>query len=472
MAAYDICNGSYSLPYISVDCQSTVNMMIKMNELSGAKYMVGVPGLKPFIKCSGVCRGIFVDSKGDLFTIEGKDFVKYTNSYDNNGEKYLKRRVYGAIYTEKEKPNFECNGFQICVVDGENMYLHIYADDSFKQYKPDGWLGSETVSYLDGYFTFVEPNSQKFYISNLYDGKNINALDFASAESNPDDIVTSISAGGLLYLFGEQTIEIMTNSGEADFPFSKASGGSVSVGCIAKNSVKIINNNIFWIGRTKEGFGIVYSTPVGNLAPQRVSNFAVEGFIQKQVDIDKATSYVYQEDGDNFYAINFEEGNTTWVFELNTGLWHERRYLLKSGEETRHIVEDHVVFDNKHLVYAKNSDIIYVQSLNELSFDGEPIKKYRRSTQMKSDDLNRMNFSEFILDVQVGNLEIENPKIYLRYSNDGGNTWTNYLDKSLGEKGDYIKRVRWLRLGQARERVWEISCTDNIKLCIKGAYIK
>lgn len=463
---------SYSLPYFSADCQSTVNMIVSFNEINQQYYLSNIPGLKKFIECKDKVRGFYVDSKRDFFVVEGQEFVRYKTMFNKKKEKYLQRKVLGGIYSKEGKVHFVDNGLQLCVVDGKNLYLYIYQDDTFAQYKPDGWLGSNNVSYSDGFFIFVQPDTQQYYISGLYDGKDINALDFASAESNPDDIVTSIVGGGIVYLLGEKTTEIVQNSGDVDFPFSKASGGAISIGCIASESVKIVSNTIFWLGRSEEGFGIVYSNQVGTLSPARVSNFAVEGFIQKQKDLDKATAYTYQENGHNFYCLNFEEGNTTWCLDLNTMMWHERKYLLKNGVETRHIVEDHCIYDNKHLVYAKDSNIIYEQSVNFLSFDGEPIRKYRRSTQYKADDLNRMVFNEFILDLQVGDINSKDSKIYLRYSNDGGYTWSNYLGHSLGETGNYTKRIRWRRLGTARNRVWEISCTDDVSLVLLNAFAR
>lgn len=464
---------SYPLPEYSADCQSTVNIIINYNETTQKSYAVGIPGLKLFIECKDVPRAIYVDVKGYLYIVEGQEFVRYQEleDYANNNKLYTERRVLGGLETKTGRVSISENGFQICVSDGENLYLYIYADDTFKKYEPEGWEGSNSISYNSGYFAFIEPNSQKFYISSLYDGTNINSLDFASAETSPDNLVTSFSGGGLLYLLGTNTIEVVSNTGDADFPFSKSSGGSVAVGCIAPYSVKSINNSMFWIGKDNDGFGMVYANNVGALSPIKISNFAVDAFIQKQKNIEKSTAYVYQENGHNFYCLNFEDGDTTWCFDLDMKMWHERRYLKKSGEETRHIVEEHVIFNNKHIVSDYKSKKVYIQSLEYTDFDGSPIRKYRRSTQIKADDFNRMNFNEFILDLQVGSFEIDNAKIYLRYSNDGGYTWSNYLEKSLGNKGQYTKRVRWRRLGNARNRVWELSCSDPVKLVLLDCFI-
>jgi len=60
----------------------------------------------------------------------------------------------------------------------------------------------------------------------------------------------------------------------------------------------------------------------------------------------------------------------------------------------------------------------------------------------------------------------------LRWSDDGGHTWSNEHRKSMGRTGQYGNRVIWRRLGMTqklRDRVYEISGTDPVKIAIMGA---
>ena len=66
------------------------------------------------------------------------------------------------------------------------------------------------------------------------------------------------------------------------------------------------------------------------------------------------------------------------------------------------------------------------------------------------------------------------PIVYLRWSDDGGHTWSNYHAKSIGKVGEYGKRVIWRRLGMStklRDRVYEVSGSDPVKIAITGAQI-
>jgi hypothetical protein len=60
----------------------------------------------------------------------------------------------------------------------------------------------------------------------------------------------------------------------------------------------------------------------------------------------------------------------------------------------------------------------------------------------------------------------------LRWSDDGGHTWSNEHWASIGRVGEYGHRAFWRRLGMTlklRDRVYEISGTDPVKIAIMGA---
>jgi hypothetical protein len=60
----------------------------------------------------------------------------------------------------------------------------------------------------------------------------------------------------------------------------------------------------------------------------------------------------------------------------------------------------------------------------------------------------------------------------LRWSNDGGSTWSNEHWCSIGAMGKYQNRAIWRRLGFARDRIYEVSVTDPVKAVIISANLK
>jgi hypothetical protein len=63
------------------------------------------------------------------------------------------------------------------------------------------------------------------------------------------------------------------------------------------------------------------------------------------------------------------------------------------------------------------------------------------------------------------------PEIILKWSNDGGKTWSDGRALDCGQAGETLTRVIARRLGSARDRVYEISMTDPIPWRIIDAYL-
>jgi hypothetical protein len=64
------------------------------------------------------------------------------------------------------------------------------------------------------------------------------------------------------------------------------------------------------------------------------------------------------------------------------------------------------------------------------------------------------------------------PQVMLRWSDDAGHTWSNEHWKSMGKIGRYGFRTIWRRLGatmKIRDRVYEVSGTDPVRVYIMGA---
>jgi hypothetical protein len=69
-------------------------------------------------------------------------------------------------------------------------------------------------------------------------------------------------------------------------------------------------------------------------------------------------------------------------------------------------------------------------------------------------------------------VEGANPEVMLRWSDDGGHTYSNEHWATMGRIGEYGFRVFWRRLGMTlklRDRVYEVSGTDPVKIAIVGA---
>ena len=242
---------------------------------------------------------------------------------------------------------------------------------AFVQVTDPDFPGAVTVGYLDGYFVFNEPNSQKLWVSGLFDGTQVDPLDFASAEGSPDGIVGIIVDHREVWVFGTDSTEVWYNAGAADFPLARIQGAFNEIGCVAPYSIAKLDNNIFWLGCDARGQGIVYRT--NGYVGQRISTHAIEWQIQQYTNMSDATAYTYQQDGHAFYVLNFPSGNTTWVYDVATGAWHERAYL-ENGEFNRHRGNCQCNFNGDIVIGDYENGNIYTFDLTTYADNGAPQK--------------------------------------------------------------------------------------------------
>jgi len=334
---------------------------------------------------------------------------------------------------------------------------------------------SSHITWIDGYFLLNEVGTNKFWTSDLK-SIVINGLSFASSEGSPDLVMGLIANQRYLWVFNEKTTEVYANTGNADFPFERVGGGFVEMGCLAKHSIAKIDNTVFWLGRSEDGSGAVYAAK--GITPERISTHAIEYAISTYASPSSATSYTYHDQGHNFFVLNFTEA--TWVFDLSTGLWHQRAYTTGAGALERQRGEVHA-FDSAsglHLIGDRTSGKLYFYNNNYFKDDTDLITRLRASPHISS-GLKRVFCSSFQLDMEVGvglvSGQGSDPTVMLDFSNDGGNTWSSeayaLADAGSGQIGDFKKRVIWRRLGSFRDRIFRIKITDPVKVTLIGAEI-
>jgi hypothetical protein len=247
----------------------------------------------------------------------------------------------------------------------------------------------------------------------------------------------------------------------------------LQLGCCSPNSPQQVMNTLIFLGDGQHGAGVVWQ--IQGITPTRISTHAVEIALQGYgyTNLQKATAWTYEQNGHGFYCLNVPGAPTTWVYDVVTGLWHERVFLTSNGIEQRELPDCHAWFNGWHVVGDYTSGNLYGLDMANFTANGNPIRRLRRSPHFSS-DLVRLFYEYFQLDMETGvGLDGSGPGsaplINLRYSDDAGHTWSPYRTVSAGPIGGYQTRAKWWRLGQSRNRVWEVSMTDPVSLTILGA---
>jgi len=497
-----ILGGSYVARSINAADNRMVNLFPEaVPEGSGGKeagFLLRCPGLRLLATVgTGPIRGLWV-TNGIAYIVSGSQFYSMTTSYVAT----LQGTVSGT-----GPVSMADNGTQIFIACNPLSYIYNTSTLVFAQITDVDFPGAGSVGYLDGYFVFNEPNTQKFWVTALLDGTSVDPLDFASAEGYPDDVVALIVDHREIFLFGNTSVEVWYDAGTPDFPLARIQGAFMEVGCEAAYSVAKLDNSVFWLGSDARGRGIVYRA--NGYTPARLSTNAVEYAIQSYGNITDAIGYTYQQDGHPFYVLIFPSAEATWVYDVSTNLWHERAGF-ENGLFVRHRSNCQMSFNDEVVVGDYEDGRIYAFDLDVYVDDTQTQKWLRswRALATGQNNLKRTAHHSLQLDAETGvglsvtpdydaeNLITEsgdylmtesgdyltttsyfgtpgyNPQVMLRWSDDAGHTWSNEHWNSMGKIGSYGTRTIWRRLGMTekiRDRVYEVSGTDPVKIAIMGA---
>ena len=435
-----------------------------------AAFLSRCPGLQ-FLQTigTGPIRGLWAHQTNgsDFYVVSGLQVYKL-NSMTGTPT------LLGAV-TGTGPVSIADNGTQIFFACNPDSYIYNEVTNVFQQITDPDFPGAVTVGYLDGYFVFNEPDSQRVWVTNIFEGTQIDALDFASAEGSPDGLVGLIVDHREAWLFGTDSVEVWYDAGLADFPLTRIQGAFNEIGCVATFSIAKLDNGLFWLGTDARGQGIVYRA--NGYTGTRVSTHAVEYAIAQYGNLADAVAYTYQQEGHAFYVLTFPTGNATWVYDVATQAWHERAGW-DNGVFMRHRSNCQCNFGGNIIVGDFENGNIYRFDLDVYADNGG-IQKWLRSWRALPTGQNNLKrtaqhslqlYCEAGVGVVTG--QGDDPQVMLRWSDDGGHTWSNEHWSPIGKIGQYFRRVFWRRLGMTlklRDRVYEVSGTDPVKIAIVGA---
>jgi hypothetical protein len=334
--------------------------------------------------------------------------------------------------------------------------------------------GGGTVDITDNYFLYNKPDSQLWAASDLL-SPITDPLSFASKDGSPDDLVSIIVDRREVYLLGEMSSEVWIDSGGVPFPFTRIPGTSTQQGIAAQWSMARMGNSFAYVSKNNRGEAMIVR--MNGYFPERISTHAVETTLVNQ-NVSDALAWTYQLEGHEVYVVTFPsvgDNGLTWAYDNTTGLWHKWLYRNNQNQFERHRGNCCAFFNQQVLVGDYENGKIYQVAREFYTDDGQPIRRIRRAPHITS-DLQRQYFHELQIQFQPGvglaSGQGQDPQAMLRWSNDGGSTWSNEYWTSIGKQGKYQNRAIWRRLGWSRDKVFEVSVSDPVKAVIISANLK
>lgn len=305
----------------------------------------------------------------------------------------------------------------------------------------------------------------QYQITSSYDFTTLDALDFATAESNPDGLVRALFDHGELILFGTNTTEFNGNTGGQDFPFANQRGSTLQFGLAAKWSLVQYNDSI--AGLFKNSMGQVQVMQMRGHAILPISSQELDSIINGYATVSDATAFGYMLGGHPMLQINFPSEQKSWLYDASTQLWSELESGLAGGRHRAEILVDYL---NKPRVSDYENGNIYTLDADTYTDNGMPIAREIVSKTIFAGANKRIAISRIGIDCETGNGlatgQGDNPQIMMQVSKDSGRTWGNEIWRSMGKIGVYLQRVYWTRLGAAYFWTFKWRTTDAVKIVL------
>jgi hypothetical protein len=245
------------------------------------------------------------------------------------------------------------------------------------------------------------------------------------------------------------------------------------------HSITRMGPSLVWLAKNEQGENVVIAT--NQYSWNRISNHAIETAIASYPLVSDAIGYSYEDQGHSFYVLIFPTADQTWVFDntastlLGKNCWHQRlSFDPVAGVYHRHRSNCYMNLQDLRLVGDYQTGQIHQMSRAFYSDAGAPLRAQRRCKHIwKKADRTRVSQSSLQIEftpgigLQTGQGKV--PQAMLRWSNDGGFSWSSEHWRTIGKAGRTKNRAKWNRLGFARDRVYEVNVSDPVPRDIIGA---
>jgi hypothetical protein len=323
---------------------------------------------------------------------------------------------------------------------------------------PDGAVVT-AVCYIGSLFVAIRGGGAfpgRFYWSNLLDGRTWDALNYATAEREPDDLLDIVPLGDNIWLFGQQTVEAWAHTGALDLPFSRLENVAFDKGIMATGCAKRADNSIFFIGSDR----VVYRV---SDVPERISDHSIEERILASAT---ANVFTFRHEGHEFVCIRL--ATETLAYDCATKEWCE--FQTSQGQWI--VASAAMVDKTAYLGHSTTGQLMGWSEWDDMTAEME--RRFTAAVQLE--DVTTID--RVTLWTNTGHTPLltgqgSDPVIELRTSNDAGNTWSDWEAESLGTEGQYRAEPEWRCLGMFDRpgAMMEFRVTDPVPLRISAVKV-
>lgn len=459
MQPVDLIGGYYRDSSIPQSRQDTVNWIPEVAQAAGTRTqwkLRGAPGLDFLLDIpgGGPIRGA-ENVEGQLFVVSGQKLCEIgpTGTVTDRGT----IPGVGPVYMAH---NQRSTGSELLIENGSSSgYVWNTATGTFTTITDEAHVGAISADYLDSFFILAEPFGRFWYHSDLATGLAYNSLDRYESEASPDRIVCARVNQFEVVVFNETTVEFFGNTGAATNTF-QSKRIVIEVGCAGRGTVARVAGTLAWLGNDGQFYALAnyQAVPISTDAEVK----AIKGLNWSQ-----AFATVFKDDSHEIAYWTFPDGQT-FGYDFSTKLWHRR----ESYGLDRWRLNTLTYWNGKWVGGDFQRGRLYVLNWNTYTENGQPLVAERVTGPLHSDQSRfSVNYAELIFDTGTAAFGVEHEAL-LSYADDSGHNFKNWKSRSLGERGQYGKRVRYHQLGQTLNRVWRIRVASNGKRDLLGAVLQ
>lgn len=437
-----------------------INFFVDPEREDARGALIIPPGLEEWLDIGKVAplRGMKV--AGDyLYAVCGNTCYKITTAG-------TKTALSTTLDTQTGPVFMETNGTQLMIVDGSYGYIVTLSTGVLAKITDGDFPTPAGLAFQDTYFIVISKDTGRIYISANNDGTSWDALDYSTAEGNPDELVSLVSNNRELCLFGEITTEFYYNSGDTDFPFERISGAFIESGIASAYSAAKVEGSVFYLNSNRQICNIQSYQAVP------VSTPMMDKLISRYTTINDAIGMGFVFEGHPFYMITFPSENKTWCYDLKTQLWHIRSSFPNLGDRYRaNCIER---FNGNVYVGDWENGHIYKMDYDTYTDHSQTI--YSRHVfppvgNGREDFIHNCFEIEMKGGVGLATGQGSTPYAMLDWSDDYQNTWSNELWREIGKRGNHVSGASWNALGRSAHREYRITISDPVERVIYAPYL-
>lgn len=322
---------------------------------------------------------------------------------------------------------------ELCCGRGESAYSYDGTDLQAIAF-PDG-ADVRTGNWMNRRFVFVRKGSGRFYWSELDDGRTIDGLNFANAESEQDELLDIRKTGDVFWMMGANTGEAWVLTGDPDLPWTRVTQRNLGRGVLDTGCAEEIEGTVYFL--SNDGMACVIQD-----AAVRISDSALEEKLRQSAT---ASTFWFQYEGKPLLCIRLDSG--TQVLDL---AMQNQPCTFATYGRTNWAPKCAITIGPDPLFGDDTEGKLW--SFDEASTTDSGLEQFERifSAGMAG---NSLRIANVIVNGNAGATQAEtgaaaDPLLEMHYSRDGGRSFSPYRASRWGQKGQYRRQARFGNCGQ------------------------